>query len=112
MSLTLLFTRFPAKVPFQIVNTKKHIVPKSFIFAVIFTKVGGKLLHHDKTSMTYAEAKERCQALHSSIVEMWTDQEYKEVIEKLIIFFRTIIFIHLLCVADDTKLFKLLMLQP
>ena len=51
----------------------------SLIFVGIFTKVGDKFLYHDNTMMTYPEAKQRCQTLDSSLVELWTDQEYQKV---------------------------------
>ena len=37
------------------------------------------MLYHDKKQMTNKEAKERCKGLGSTLVEFWTDQEWKEV---------------------------------
>ena len=50
------------------------------ILAVAFTQVGGKYLYLDPNKMNYAQAQERCRALDSSVVEIWSEQEWIEVI--------------------------------
>lgn len=48
-------------------------------------KIGESILFMDKTAMTYDQAKDKCRELNSALVEIWTEEEWKEVIHLTII---------------------------
>ena len=44
-----------------------------------FKNVGDSRLYYDNKKMTYSKAKERCQDLGATLVEIWTEKEWKKV---------------------------------
>ena len=42
-------------------------------------KIGENRLFIDKNTMTYDQATEKCRELDSALVEIWTEEEWKEV---------------------------------
>ena len=52
---------------------------KAFIITGPFTKLGNSLVYYSHVVMNWEEAKAKCEEMDSSLVEIWTEQEFLEV---------------------------------
>ena len=62
-----------------VTHVDEHILPQDFFITGPFTKLGNSLVYYSHEKMNWEEAKAKCEEMDSSLVEIWTEQEFIEV---------------------------------